>query len=97
MEKDEIIPKEWLERMDHYQHKLTADIKWDVGDVLVIDVSKRRKFHHGRVYIVLIIVFNQLQNYAAQHARWGWEGERKILASFWDQPGIWGKPVAPTA
>lgn len=42
LEEDEIIPKEWLERMDHYQHKLTADIKWDVGDVLVIDVSKRK-------------------------------------------------------
>ncbi|KAH8658404.1 hypothetical protein BX600DRAFT_482734 [Xylariales sp. PMI_506] len=69
LEKDEPIPKEWLERMDFYQHKLTADIDWDVGDVLVID------------------------NFAAQHARWAWEGERKILASFWDQPGIVGQPV----
>ena len=25
--------------MDHYQHTLTSNIKWDVGDVLVIDVS----------------------------------------------------------
>ncbi|KAM3539827.1 hypothetical protein ARSEF1564_007268 [Beauveria bassiana] len=72
LEKDEAIPKEWLERMDHYQHTLTSNIKWDVGDVLVID------------------------NYAAQHARWGWEGERKILASFWDQPGISAEPM-PTA
>ncbi|KAI1826176.1 hypothetical protein F4861DRAFT_117599 [Xylaria intraflava] len=70
MEKDEIIPKEWLERMDHYQSELTADIEWNVGDVVVID------------------------NYAAQHARWGWEGERKILASFWDQPGMAAQPLA---
>ncbi|KAK2037495.1 hypothetical protein LZ31DRAFT_600405 [Colletotrichum somersetense] len=69
LEKDEPIPKQWLERMDFYQHKLTADIKWEVGDVLVID------------------------NYAAQHARWGWQGERKILASFWDQPGYPTKPL----
>lgn len=34
-----------------------------------------------------------LQNYAAQHARWAWEGERKILASFWDQPGMYGEPI----
>lgn len=25
--------------MNYYQHKLTADVRWDVGDVLVIDVS----------------------------------------------------------
>lgn len=42
IEKDEVIPKEWLEKMDYFQHKLTADVKWDVGDVLVIDVSKKR-------------------------------------------------------
>ncbi|RYP58401.1 hypothetical protein DL769_008965 [Monosporascus sp. CRB-8-3] len=35
-------------------------------------------------------------NYAAQHARWAWEGERKILASFWDRPSISAQPV-PTA
>ncbi|KAG6009340.1 hypothetical protein E4U21_002648 [Claviceps maximensis] len=69
IEKDEVIPKEWLEKMDYFQHKLTADVKWDVGDVLVID------------------------NFAAQHARWAWQGERKILASFWDQPGMVGQPV----
>ena len=34
-----------------------------------------------------------LQNYAAQHARWAWEGDRKILASFWDQPGMTGVPI----
>ena len=26
--------------MDEYQHKLTADIQWDTGDFLVIDVSE---------------------------------------------------------
>ncbi|TRX89232.1 hypothetical protein FHL15_009930 [Xylaria flabelliformis] len=70
MDKDEVIPKEWLDRMDFHQHDLTSDIEWNVGDVLVID------------------------NYAAQHARWAWEGERKILASFWDQPGMAGQPMA---
>lgn len=25
--------------MNYYQHKLTSNIKWSVGDVLVIDVS----------------------------------------------------------
>lgn len=41
MEKDEVIPKEWLERMNFHQHDLTSNIEWNVGDVLVIDVSPR--------------------------------------------------------
>ena len=40
IEKDEVIPREWLRKMDEYQHKLTADIQWDTGDFLVIDVSE---------------------------------------------------------
>lgn len=89
LEKDEVIPKEWLERMDFYQHKLTADIKWDVGDVLVIDVSELATPEWSHLG-----ADNHEQNYAAQHARWAWEGERKILASFWDQPGCTAKPMA---
>ena len=91
IEKDEIIPKEWLEKMDEYQHKLTADIQWDTGDFLVIDVSKTLAPYvncSSRGSYVWLP-----QNFAAQHARWAWQGERKILASFWDQPGFVGKPM----
>ncbi|KAI1324627.1 hypothetical protein F5Y16DRAFT_423800 [Xylariaceae sp. FL0255] len=70
LEKDEPIPREWVAKMDEWQHKLTSDVQWSAGDVLVID------------------------NFSAQHARWGWEGERKTLASFWDQAGIVGEPLA---
>ncbi|KZF20952.1 Clavaminate synthase-like protein [Xylona heveae TC161] len=73
VEKDEVIPKEWLEEMDKYQHALGSDVTWEVGDVLVID------------------------NFAVQHARWAWEGDRKIRASFWDEPGIIGEPLTSAA
>ncbi|CAL8574444.1 hypothetical protein XPA_000404 [Xanthoria parietina] len=69
MEKDEVIPRKWLEKMDQWQHALESSIKWDHGDILIID------------------------NYAAQHARWAWEGDRKIQASFWDQPGLAAAPI----
>ncbi|KAB8068846.1 hypothetical protein BDV29DRAFT_162001 [Aspergillus leporis] len=73
IEKDEVIPKEWLYEMDKYQHLLGSDIKWGAGDVLVID------------------------NFAVQHARWAWTGDRKIHASFWDESGIAGEPLVPAA
>ena len=38
IEKDEIIPREWLEKMDKWQHELESSIHWDQGDVLIIDV-----------------------------------------------------------
>ena len=39
MEKDEVIPRKWLEKMDQWQHALESSIKWDQGDILIIDVS----------------------------------------------------------
>lgn len=39
IEKDEIIPREYLEKMDHWQHALESSVQWETGDVLVIDVS----------------------------------------------------------
>ncbi|KAF4998418.1 hypothetical protein FDECE_11792 [Fusarium decemcellulare] len=69
LEKDEPIPREWLQKMDEWQHELESSIIWDSGDVLLVD------------------------NFAAQHARWAWEGDRKVMASFWDQPGVEGKPI----
>ncbi|KAL8832597.1 MAG: hypothetical protein Q9191_000166 [Dirinaria sp. TL-2023a] len=69
LEKDEVIPREWLEKMDKWQHALESSVQWDAGDILIVD------------------------NYAAQHARWAWEGDRKILASFWDQPNMTGKAI----
>ncbi|KAF4629854.1 hypothetical protein G7Y89_g8289 [Cudoniella acicularis] len=69
LEEDEVIPREWVQKMDEWQHKLDSSITWDVGDVLLID------------------------NFAAQHARWAWEGDRKVMASFWDQPGMEGVPL----
>ncbi|KAH9882567.1 hypothetical protein J1614_000803 [Plenodomus biglobosus] len=69
IEKDEVIPREWLQKMDEWQHELESSIIWDEGDILLVD------------------------NFAAQHARWGWEGDRKVMASFWDQPGMVGEPI----
>lgn len=69
LKEDEPIPREWMQKMNEWQHELEVSITWDAGDVLLVD------------------------NFAAQHARWGWEGERKVMASFWDQPGVEGKPV----
>jgi len=69
LEEDEPIPREWVQKMDEWQHELEASITWDAGDVLLVD------------------------NFAAQHARWGWEGDRKVMASFWDQPGVVGEPI----
>ncbi|KAK1139081.1 hypothetical protein N8T08_001327 [Aspergillus melleus] len=66
LEKDEPIPREWLQQMDEWQHALESSIPREAGDVLLID------------------------NFAVQHARWAWEGDRKVMASFWDQPGLLG-------
>ncbi|KAF1823293.1 Clavaminate synthase-like protein [Dissoconium aciculare CBS 342.82] len=69
IKKDEPVPREWLQKMDEWQHKLESSITWDAGDVLLCD------------------------NFAVQHARWGWEGDRKVMASFWDQPGLEAIPL----
>ncbi|RMZ76917.1 hypothetical protein DV738_g4727, partial [Chaetothyriales sp. CBS 135597] len=73
VEKDTVIPRQWLEKMDEWQHKIESSITWDQGDILIVD------------------------NFAAQHARWGWEGERKIQASFWDENGLVAHPPAVSA
>lgn len=39
LEKDEPIPREWLQKMDEWQHELESSIVWDAGDVLLVDVS----------------------------------------------------------
>ena len=39
MDKDEVIPREWLAKMDKWQHELESSIHWDQGDVLIVDVS----------------------------------------------------------
>jgi hypothetical protein len=39
LEKDEPIPREWLQKMDEWQHELESSIIWDAGDVLLVDVS----------------------------------------------------------
>lgn len=39
LEKDEVIPREWLAKMDKWQHELESSIHWDQGDVLIVDVS----------------------------------------------------------
>jgi hypothetical protein len=38
VEEDELIPRHWLEKMDELQHSLNSNVKWDTGDVLLIDV-----------------------------------------------------------
>lgn len=38
LEKDEPIPREWLQSMDEWQHELESSIIWDSGDVLLVDV-----------------------------------------------------------
>lgn len=89
LEEDEPIPREWVQKMDEWQHELEASITWDAGDVLLVDVSNQ--FSNE---IVLSTNWSfLLQNFAAQHARWGWEGDRKVMASFWDQPGVVGEPI----
>ncbi|KAF2753578.1 Clavaminate synthase-like protein [Pseudovirgaria hyperparasitica] len=37
-----------------------------------------------------------IDNFAVQHARWAWEGDRKVHASFWDQAGFIGQQL-PTS
>ncbi|KAF8534750.1 hypothetical protein BDD12DRAFT_716791, partial [Trichophaea hybrida] len=61
LEKNEPIPKPWLEKMDELQNALASKVAWETGDILIID------------------------SFAVQHARWPWSGDRKILASFWDE------------
>ncbi|KAF2184931.1 Clavaminate synthase-like protein [Zopfia rhizophila CBS 207.26] len=39
LEKDEPIPREWLQKMDEWQHELESSIVWDAGDVLLVDVG----------------------------------------------------------
>jgi len=36
-----------------------------------------------------------LDNMGVQHARWPWTGDRRILASFWDVPGLKAEPFPP--
>ncbi|PPJ52314.1 hypothetical protein CBER1_09246 [Cercospora berteroae] len=43
------------------------------------------QWHPGDVLII--------DNFAVQHARWSWTGSRKVLASFWDQPGLKALPL----
>ena len=102
IEKDEIIPREWLEKMDKWQHELESSIHWDQGDVLIIDVcgpsppfqlTPSLPPSPKRLTKTPLRRKNRKQNYAAQHARWAWEGDRKIQASFWDQPGLAGVPI----
>jgi len=69
LEADEAIPEKDLDILHNLQDQLSVNIKWEVGDVLVID------------------------NFAVQHSRLPWTGERKILASFWDQLGMEALPV----
>lgn len=45
LEKDEVIPREWLAKMDKWQHELEYSVHWDQGDVLIIDASVTRCFH----------------------------------------------------
>ena len=44
MKKDEVIPLTWLEKTDKWQYALESSIKWDQGDILVIDVSLPHPF-----------------------------------------------------
>jgi len=69
-EVDEPIPEEDLDILHNLQNELAVNIKWEVGDVLVLD------------------------NLAIQHSRLPWTGNRKILASFWDEPGMVTRPVS---
>ncbi|KAL4782539.1 hypothetical protein BJX76DRAFT_358804 [Aspergillus varians] len=90
VDKDQVIPKEWLDRMDKYQHDLGSDIVWETGDILVIDVSDVER---SSMTVMTVTDAGVLQNFAVQHARWAWEGDRKIHASFWDQNGLIGEPL----
>ena len=72
--------------MDKWQHELESSVHWDQGDVLIIDVRVTASNH-------IIPKLTPWQNLAAQHARWAWEGDRKIQASFWDQPGMSAVPI----
>ena len=40
MEKDEVIPKKWMDIADEIQNELSSKVSWEAGDVMVIDVSQ---------------------------------------------------------
>ena len=50
-------------------------VEWKVGDVLLLDVLAR----------LCLLLINSPQNRAVQHAREPWKGNRKLLASLWDE------------
>jgi hypothetical protein len=69
---------------------LAVNIEWEIGDVLVIDVRCHFLYDFEMVLITTLI----LQNFAIQHSRLPRTGNRKILASFWNQPGMKALPLS---
>ncbi|KAJ5508399.1 Clavaminate synthase-like protein [Penicillium freii] len=59
----------------------------DQMDKFQKQLSSDVQWHPGDVLLI--------DNFAVQHARWAWSGERKVFASFWDQPGLRAEPIDP--
>lgn len=54
LQEDEPIPREWMKKMDEWQHELEASITWDAGDVLLVDVS--RSCHHCKIQLLICFI-----------------------------------------
>lgn len=90
LEADEPVPEEDLDILQSLQNELSVYIEWEIGDVLVLDV-RSLLLYEDKVMLITRLV---LQNFAIQHSRLPWTGDRKILASFWDQQGMRTSPLS---
>jgi hypothetical protein len=59
--------------------KNAVDVEWEQGDLVILDVSIPRQSFEQTLTV--------LQNYAVQHSRKPWKGERQVLAALWDDNG----------
>ncbi|KAL2065863.1 hypothetical protein VTL71DRAFT_3533 [Oculimacula yallundae] len=57
----------------------------DKADEIQNELSSNVAWEAGDVMVI--------DNFAVQHARLPWTGDRKVLASFWDEPGLHAAPM----